>query len=127
MLLLVVCDVVLLPFGKFRLRRGGGDGGHRGLESIIYHLSSEDFPRLRIGIGGGETPEQWVEQVLLPFTSDQEPEVSKVISLASEAVECWIREGVDVAMNRYNSVDVIDTPSESDQDKSVSPKDDSSE
>jgi PTH1 family peptidyl-tRNA hydrolase len=106
--LLVVCDDVQLPFGKIRLRRGGGDGGHKGLESIIYHTSSEEFPRLRIGIGGGENPEQWIEQVLSPFGGELEPKISDVIDTASDAVECWIRDGIETAMNRFNATSLFD-------------------
>ena len=101
--LLVVCDDLQLPFGKIRLRRRGGEGGHKGLESIIYHLGTEDFARLRIGIGGGDDPEQWVEQVLSPFAEDQEPDVAKIVRTASRVVECWIRDGIEVAMNRFNA------------------------
>jgi len=100
--LLVVCDDLQLPFGKIRLRRQGSDGGHKGLESIIYHLQSEDFARLRIGIGGGENPEQWVEQVLSPFSEAQETEVAGIIKTAVQAVECWIQDGIEAAMNRFN-------------------------
>jgi PTH1 family peptidyl-tRNA hydrolase len=105
--LLVVCDDLQLPFGKVRLRRQGGAGGHKGLESIIYHLGSEDFARLRIGVGGGDIPEQWVEQVLSPFSDDQEPEVARIVKTASQAVECWIRDGIEAAMNRFNASDIV--------------------
>jgi len=100
--LLVVCDDLQLPLGKIRLRRRGGDGGHKGLESIIYHLGSEDFARLRIGIGGGGDPEEWVEQVLSPFTQAQETEVARMMETASQAVLCWIQDGIETAMNRFN-------------------------
>jgi PTH1 family peptidyl-tRNA hydrolase len=105
--LLVVCDDLQLPFGKIRLRPQGGAGGHKGLESIIYYLGSEDFARLRIGIGGGDTPEQWVEQVLSPFTKDQESEVARIVKTASQAVESWIRDGIETAMNRFNASDIV--------------------
>ena len=110
--LLVVCDDVQLPFGTIRVRRRGGDGGHRGLESIIYHLGSEEFARLRIGIGGGENPEQWVEQVLSPFTKDVEAKVNNVVDVAAQAVECWIKDGVEMAMNRFNAKFIFDVESE---------------
>jgi PTH1 family peptidyl-tRNA hydrolase len=105
--LLVVCDDLQLPLGRIRLRPRGGDGGHKGLESVIYHLSSEEFARLRVGIGGGESPEHWVEHVLSPVPKDLEPQIETIIRTATEVVECWIREGIDSAMNRYNAGNIL--------------------
>ena len=124
--LLVVCDDVQLPFGTIRVRRRGGDGGHRGLESIIYHLGSEEFARLRIGIGGGENPEQWVEQVLSPFTADAEAKVNDIIDVAGQAVECWVMDGVEAAMNRFNAKPIIDVESESKNNGKASAEPDAS-
>ena len=105
--LLIVCDDLQLPLGRIRLRRRGGDGGHKGLESIIFQLSSEEFARLRIGIGGSESPEHWVEHVLNPVSTELEPQVQSIITTAAEVAECWIRQGIDVAMNRYNSGNIL--------------------
>ena len=105
--LLVVCDDLQLPLGRIRLRRHGSDGGHKGLESIIFQLSSEEFARLRIGIGGGESPERWVEQVLSPIATENKPQLETIIRTAAEVVECWIREGINAAMNRYNAGNIL--------------------
>ena len=105
--LLVVCDDLQLPLGKIRLRRKGGDGGHHGLESIIYQLETEEFARLRLGIGGGDDPEKWVERVLTPFPGDFAPKITEMIDTAVLAVEHWINEGIESAMNRFNAASVI--------------------
>jgi PTH1 family peptidyl-tRNA hydrolase len=105
--LLVVCDDLHLPLGKIRLRQKGGDGGHRGLESIIYHLETEEFARLRLGIGGGDDPEKWVERVLTPFPGDFAPKIKEMIDTAVLAVEHWINHGIESAMNRFNAASVI--------------------
>jgi PTH1 family peptidyl-tRNA hydrolase len=109
--LLLICDEIQLPFGKIRLRPHGSDGGHRGLESIIYHLASEEFARLRIGIGGGDKPEEWVEHVLSPISPQLEFQVKKIIETSTQAVECWIREGIFAAMNQFNALEIIDVES----------------
>ena len=105
--LLVVCDDLQLPLGRIRLRCRGGDGGHKGLESIIFHLSSEEFARLRIGIGGGESPERWAEHVLSPISAENKSQLETSIHTTTEVVECWIRQGIDSAMNSYNAGNIL--------------------
>jgi PTH1 family peptidyl-tRNA hydrolase len=105
--LLIVCDDLQLPLGKVRLRRRGSDGGHKGLESVIFQLASEEFARLRIGIGGGELPEHWVEHVLSPISKELESQLHSIMVTSAEVVECWIREGVESAMNRYNAGNIL--------------------
>jgi len=110
--LLVVCDDVNLPLGKIRLRERGSDGGHRGVASIIYHLLSNEFPRLRCGIGTPpplpaaskeEKKQQMLEFVLSTFRSDELDIVQTMIEQASEAALCFISDGITAAMNRFNS------------------------
>jgi PTH1 family peptidyl-tRNA hydrolase len=100
--LLVVCDDVHLPVGKIRLRRSGGPGGHNGLSSIIEALGSEEFPRLRVGVG---EPPPYVDQVtyvLSRFNPEEREEMAAAIARAADAVEVWIAAGIEEAMNRFN-------------------------
>ncbi len=110
--LLVVSDDVNLPLGEIRLRAKGSDGGHRGIASIIYHLLSNEFPRLRCGI---DTPHPLLEEtrdektqrmfefVLSPFRSDESDTAQKMIEQGSDAVLCYVGDGIDAAMRRFNS------------------------
>ena len=99
--LLVILDDMDLPLGRIRLRAGGSAGGHRGLDNIILMLGRGDFARLRIGIGSSVEGEA-VGHVLGRFEPDQLPHVEPTVKRAAEAVECWITEGIEQAMNRYN-------------------------
>ena len=95
--LLVVADDVDLPLGKVRLRRGGSAGGHNGLRDIIAALGSNEFNRLRVGIGrAGET----VDHVLSTFKKDERD------LAAEDAAELWLTDGIEVAMNTYNGLDL---------------------
>ncbi|MBI2887160.1 MAG: aminoacyl-tRNA hydrolase [Chloroflexi bacterium] len=112
--LLVVYDEMDLPLGALRLRPRGSAGGHNGLTSVIEHLGSQDFPRLRIGVGHPVDPEERdrvgrseleatvVRWLLSDFTRDELPAVQVALERAAAALECWLTEGVDAAMNRYN-------------------------
>jgi PTH1 family peptidyl-tRNA hydrolase len=100
--LLVVLDDVNLAFGQLRLRRGGSDGGHNGLASVIYHLESEEFPRLRIGIGKPDDGTPLSEFVLLDFSNEEMEMVPGIIESASACIEVWRREGIEAAMNMAN-------------------------
>jgi len=108
--LLVIHDDLDLPLGKIRIRRGGGSGGHKGIESIISCLGSQDFPRLRVGIGrptatGGSTEitdADVTNYVLSDFTPEQKPIINQAIPRVSEAIHCLLTEGLTAAMNRYN-------------------------
>ncbi len=101
--MLVVCDDVNLPLGRIRLRRRGGDGGHKGLRSIIDVLGTEEFPRLRMGIGRPGTPELLDEYVLAPIPDDQVQEIRKMVQRAADAVMCWSEQGLDAAMVLFNA------------------------
>jgi PTH1 family peptidyl-tRNA hydrolase len=105
--LLVVADDVDLPLGRLRLRRGGSAGGHNGLRDIIETLGTDQFSRLRVGIGrNGET----VDHVLSTFRRDEEELAREAIGSAADAVERWLAEGIEVAMNEFNGVDLGESP-----------------
>lgn len=99
---MVVTDDLNLPPGKLRIRKSGSDGGHNGLSDIIARLGTTDFPRMRIGIGNDFPKGRQADYVLSPFDADQRPLLDQVVLKAAEAALCFAREGVDVAMNRYN-------------------------
>jgi PTH1 family peptidyl-tRNA hydrolase len=100
--LLVVCDDVALPLGKIRIREKGSEGGHKGLRSIIYQLSSIDFARLRLGIG--DTPENvdLEEFVLEDFKPEEKEKTDQMIEKAALAVENTVMNGIEDSMNRFN-------------------------
>lgn len=103
--LLVVCDDVNLPLGTIRLRPQGGAGGHHGLQSCLEVLETEDVARLRIGVGVAPLPSDLREFVLSPFGSAERPVMKESIERAAAACEAWSTEGIEVAMNRYNTVE----------------------
>lgn len=101
--LLVVVDDADLPLGELRLRPGGGTGGHHGLESVAQHLGTNQYPRLRIGIG--RPPAQGREitdYVLSDFTAAETSRLEKVLTQAGLQVECLVLEGIEAAMSRFN-------------------------
>jgi PTH1 family peptidyl-tRNA hydrolase len=102
---LVVCDDFQLPLGRVRLRLSGSDGGHNGLYSIIYHLQSEDFARLRCGIGSEHTPvdkTSMAEYVLDSFAEDERPATAEMVDRAKEACLSVVIDGIEKTMNRIN-------------------------
>jgi peptidyl-tRNA hydrolase, PTH1 family len=99
--ILVACDDLSLPLGKLRLRSGGSDGGQKGLRDIINHLGSDQFPRLRIGIGDKEQADA-SDFVLTRFRNSERPVIDDALILASQAVAVWVTQGLDTAMNRFN-------------------------
>lgn len=100
--LLVVYDDLDLPLGSVRLRPEGGSGGHKGMRSIIEHLGTQDFPRLRIGIGRPLGRMDPAAYVLQDFSADEGELLEETLERAVAAVETWLRQGVEVAMDRYN-------------------------
>jgi PTH1 family peptidyl-tRNA hydrolase len=100
--LLVIADDVYLPLGTFRLRAGGSSGGHRGLESIETALGTTEFARLRIGVGAAGSSEELREHVLEAFDEEEEKLAQEAIATAADAADCWTREGIGAAMNRFN-------------------------
>lgn len=100
--ILVVLDDAQLPLGKLRLRAKGSSGGHKGLQSIIDALRTENIPRLRIGIGSPPEGMDMATFVLSPFEPDEEEIIATAIEMAAEAVKVWAKEGIEVAMQRFN-------------------------
>lgn len=100
--LLVVLDDVDLPPGRLRIRPGGGGGGHRGLTHVIERLGRSDFARLRFGVGRPPPPLDTADYVLEPFAPDEHRAVEARVAEAADAVALLLREGVRLAMNRYN-------------------------
>lgn len=100
--LLVVCDDLNLPLGQLRLRLRGGSGGHKGLESIIERLGTEDFARLRLGIGGAPAGTDWVEFVLSGFAAEEREAVDGMIEAAADTIETAVRAGLDAAVRRLS-------------------------
>jgi PTH1 family peptidyl-tRNA hydrolase len=105
--LIVIHDDLDLPLGKIRIRQGGSSGGHKGIESIINELGSQDFIRVRIGIGrpiGADEASEAdvIDYVLNDFDPDEKQIITEVIPKVSEAILCLLNEGLTAAMNKYN-------------------------
>ena len=100
--LLVVVDDADLPLGEIRMRPSGGSGGHHGLESIESHLDSQEYSRLRVGIGRREGERQITGFVLGRFSSTETALVDKVVTRAVEQTECWLDSGIQKAMSQFN-------------------------
>jgi len=99
--LLIIYDDLDLPLGKIRLRPDGSAGGHKGMRSIISRLGTQDFPRLRLGIGRPDRGEPY-QYVLHNFTSEQRAAMEDAYEKAITAVECFLTEGIASAMSRFN-------------------------
>jgi peptidyl-tRNA hydrolase, PTH1 family len=100
---LIVADDIDLPLGRVRLRRSGSAGGHNGLRDIIAAFGSEDIARLRIGVGrAGEA----ASHVLATFRADERDLATEMVAVGADAVERWLAEGMAVAMNAFNGVEV---------------------
>ena len=100
---LVITDDVSLPVGKLRIRKGGSAGGHNGLKSIIQHLGTDQFPRIKVGVGQKPHPDyDMADWVLSKFDGEDLKTITEAIRKAADAVECLIQEGPDKAMNRFN-------------------------
>ena len=100
--ILIVCDDLSLSFGKMRLRPFGSAGGHNGLKSIIKDLGSNQFARLRLGIDTPGGAADTVDYVLANFPPAQKKALPDFINRALDCVTCWVTEGAQVAMNRFN-------------------------
>lgn len=100
---LVVSDETALPIGRLRIRRGGSAGGHNGLKSVIARLGTDQFPRIRLGVGDKPHPDyDMADWVLSAFKGQDAADMELVAKKAADAVECYITEGADRAMNRFN-------------------------
>src|SRR5688500_15077495 len=101
--LLILVDDVALPVGRFRLRGAGSAGGHNGLKSIEGVLQRQDYARLRIGVGPTPTGlDDLADYVLDEFSPEERDTITQLLDAMSEAVEVWLQEGIESAMNRYN-------------------------
>lgn len=101
--LLVVCDDLNLPLAKLRYRARGSAGGQKGLADAIQRLGTEDFSRLRIGIGSPPPRMEVADFVLSKFRKDEITEMEVTVQQAADSVADWVRLGIDHCMNRYNS------------------------
>lgn len=100
---LIIYDDMDLPLGRLRLRQTGSAGGHNGMKSIISHLNSKDFPRLRLGIGKSGSQTETVSHVLGRFAPDEKIIVNKSLALTVEMVEYSLRNGIAKTMSLYNN------------------------
>ena len=105
--LLVLVDDADLPFGEIRLRGRGSSGGHHGLDSVAEHVGTTDYARLKIGIGQRrDGPRQITGFVLSPFAGEEKKTLGKILARVADQAECWMAEGVERAMNKFNGVAV---------------------
>jgi PTH1 family peptidyl-tRNA hydrolase len=100
---LIIYDDMDLPVGRLRLRLSGSAGGHNGMKSAIAHLGTQNFPRLRIGIGKSGTDKDTVSHVLGKFSPQETQLMSEVLQVVADAVELALKQGVEKAMSLYNS------------------------
>jgi peptidyl-tRNA hydrolase, PTH1 family len=91
-----------LPVGKLRFRAGGSSGGQKGLDDIVRRLGTEEFSRLRVGIGAAPEGWDWADYVLSKFKPEELPAIEQAVGLAADAVAVWAREGIEFCMNQYN-------------------------
>lgn len=111
--LLVIYDDLDIPLGDIRIRASGSSGTHNGMRSLLYHLQDQSFPRIRIGIGKRESDEEgeasmgpsggnMIDYVIGGFTKREVPFLEEACTRAVLAAECYLEQGIDIAMNRYN-------------------------
>jgi PTH1 family peptidyl-tRNA hydrolase len=100
--ILVVSDDLDLPTGRIRLKPSGGSGGHHGLDSLIAHFQSSDFPRLRIGVGKPPSAAEGAGHVLSTFTPEEKPKIDQAIERSRDGIEAFILKGPETAMNELN-------------------------
>ncbi len=99
---LIVYDDYALPFGKLRARKGGGAGGHHGMESVIFELGTDEIPRLRIGIGSPQPLRDLTDYVLGEFTQEEQAQLPAILGRAADAIECFVQTDIEAVMNRFN-------------------------
>jgi len=113
--LLVVVDEVQIPVGRFRIRARGSAGGHNGLKSVEHALDSQDYARLRIGVGPADERKgvysDLADFVLSPFARDERDDVLSLLPALTATTEAWLRDGVEKAMNLYNRAPETDVDS----------------
>jgi PTH1 family peptidyl-tRNA hydrolase len=121
---LIVVDDVNLPSGQLRARRSGSAGGHNGLKSIIELLGTDQFPRLRVGVGRGDPRRDLADHVLGRVGSEEKEILAEATALAAEAAELFVTQGIEDVMNRYNRRKTAD--SENDAEAGANAKDQTS-
>ncbi|MDQ3243865.1 MAG: aminoacyl-tRNA hydrolase [Gemmatimonadota bacterium] len=111
--MLTVVDEVALPVGRIRLRARGSAGGHNGLRSVEQALGNQDYPRLRIGVGPSEERRNvyhdLADFVLAPFARDEREDIVALLPRCAEAIDTWLRDGTERAMNAHNRGGTADT------------------
>jgi PTH1 family peptidyl-tRNA hydrolase len=100
--LLVVIDEINLELGRLRTRAAGSAGGHNGLKSVIESLGGNAFPRMRVGVGRGDTRRDLADHVLATFDREEKPAADDAIGRAVDAAELFVAEGIEPVMNRFN-------------------------
>jgi PTH1 family peptidyl-tRNA hydrolase len=117
--LLVIVDEVALPLGSFRLRATGSAGGHNGLKSVEGALRTQEYARLRIGVGPIPLDyDDMADYVLEPFQPDEARVLEKLLDPMADAVACWLDQGIETAMNRYNPIGSAKRDPEGDPERS---------
>ena len=113
--LLVVVDEVQLPVGRFRIRARGSAGGHNGLKSVEHALGTQEYPRLRVGVGPSEERKgihkDLADFVLSPFARDEREDILSLMPALAASVETWLKDGVEKAMNIHNRAPETDLES----------------
>ncbi|MFP4027218.1 MAG: aminoacyl-tRNA hydrolase [Candidatus Brocadiia bacterium] len=99
---LIIMDDLALPVGTLRLRTGGSSGGHRGLQSVLDALGTEEVPRMRLGIGPCPPEQDSRDFVLSPFSDSQYETVEQMVAHGVDAVLCWLEQSIESCMSRYN-------------------------
>ena len=105
--ILVVLDDVNLSLGRLRARQDGSDGGHNGLQSVILSLGTDEFPRVRMGVGRGQGQRDLSDHVLTRFADEEIARVDELIIGTADAVELFIKSGIAPVMNRFNGLDQV--------------------
>ena len=112
--LFVVVDDANLPLARLRARARGSDGGHNGLKSIVAQLGTQEFARLRIGVGRGHAERDLADHVLSRFAPEEQDEIAAAIARAADAAHVFITEGIEQVMNRFNRSEDQDAQSDED-------------
>jgi PTH1 family peptidyl-tRNA hydrolase len=100
--MIVICDDIYLPFGEVRIRKSGGDGGHNGLENIIYELISDEFPRIRIGVGQPNTTQSLSLYVLDDFSEIEQKTLAHTATFTTALLDAFIGDGYQSMLNHYS-------------------------
>lgn len=101
--LLIIYDDIDIDFGTIRIRKKGSAGSHNGMKSIIYHLTDDSFPRIKIGIGKKPEGYDLADFVLSKFSQDERKIIDETIRKASDATEAFVKDGIDNCMNNFNT------------------------